>query len=109
MVDGVVLDRPAAEAGLKKGDVIRKFDGHEVKNLVDLLGLVRQSRSWTKIIPLEMLRNRSPLRVRAQINEWQPDYSDVTVEFKSLEDVDQIVMVAGHTPGHGALHTKDRN
>jgi len=31
IVDDVVPDSPAEEAGMKKGDVIRKVDGHEVK------------------------------------------------------------------------------
>src|SRR5205085_12211037 len=32
VVDEVVPGSPAAEAHLQKGDVVRKFDGHEVKS-----------------------------------------------------------------------------
>ena len=94
LVERVLPQSPAAEAGVQKGDVIRKFDGHDVKNFVDLINLVRQVQ-LNKKCAVEILRDRKPVKLAAQINEWQPDYVDVGVEFKSLEDVDQIVMVGG--------------
>jgi C-terminal processing protease CtpA/Prc len=94
VVDGVLPQSPAAEAGLQKGDVIRKLGAHDVKNFVDLLDLVRQAQLDEKFA-VEIHRDGKPLKVSMQIREWQPDYTDVSVEFKSLEDVDQIVMVGG--------------
>src|SRR5207244_13635533 len=42
VVDDVVPGSPAAEAQLQKGDVIRKFDGHDVKSLLQLRTLISQ-------------------------------------------------------------------
>src|SRR3989475_73122 len=42
VVDEIVPGSPAEEAHLEKGDVIKKFDGHEVKSFTDLRNLVSQ-------------------------------------------------------------------
>src|SRR6059058_3275673 len=42
VVDDVVPGSPAAEARLQKGDVIRKFDGRDVRNMLQLRSLVSQ-------------------------------------------------------------------
>jgi len=95
VVDRVLPQSPAEEAGLQKGDIIRKMEGHDVKNFADLLAWVRQVE-LNKKFAMEITRDQKPLKVRAQISERQPEYTDVSVEFRSLEDVDQIVMVAGN-------------
>src|SRR3981081_2934062 len=43
VVDEIVPGSPAEEAHLQKGDVIKKLDGHEVKNFTDLRNLVSQA------------------------------------------------------------------
>src|SRR5580704_12262540 len=43
VVDDVIPGSPAAEAQLQKGDIIRKFNGHEVKNLLVLRSLIAQA------------------------------------------------------------------
>src|SRR5206468_10053372 len=43
VVDEIVPGSPAEEAHLEKGDVIKKFDGHEVKSFTDLRNLVSQA------------------------------------------------------------------
>src|SRR5437660_4732274 len=43
VVDEVVPGSPAADAHLQKGDIIQKFDGHEVKNFPMLRSLVAQA------------------------------------------------------------------
>src|SRR5712691_9527866 len=43
VVDEIVPGSPAEEAHLQKGDVIKKFDGHEVKSFTDIRNLVSQA------------------------------------------------------------------
>jgi serine protease Do len=59
---------PAAQAGVQPGDVIRGFDGHEVKNINMLRSLVAQTQ-LNKEVELELVRDGKPLKVRAQIKE----------------------------------------
>src|SRR5689334_5233958 len=67
-VGDVLSGSPAERAGLQPGDVIRKFDGHEVKNINMLRSLVAQTQ-LNKEVELELLRDGKPLKVRAQIKE----------------------------------------
>jgi serine protease Do len=81
--DGVtvaeVLDgSPAAQAGVQPGDVIRKFDGHEVKNFGALRSLVAQTQ-LNKEVELEIVRDGKPLKVRAQIKEQPVNYQSAGV------------------------------
>jgi serine protease Do len=69
----VVPGSPAAQARLQPGDVIRKFDGHDVKNLNVLRSLVAQTQ-LNKQVELEIMRNGKPLKVTPQIKEQPIDY-----------------------------------
>jgi serine protease Do len=76
--DGVTVDEitpgsPAEDAHLQKGDVIRKFDGHDVKNFADLRNLVSQA-DLNKKVDLEIVRNGKPMTVSTQIKEQPPGY-----------------------------------
>jgi serine protease Do len=71
-VDEVVPGSPAAQAKMQKGDVIRKFDGHDVKNINALRSLVAQIE-LNKNVELEVVRNGKPLKVTAQIKEQPID------------------------------------
>jgi serine protease Do len=76
--DGVVIDdvlpnSPAAEANLKRGDVIKKFNGHAVRNITELRSLVSQVE-LNKKVELELTRNSSPLKLTAEIKEQPADY-----------------------------------
>src|SRR5213078_4515652 len=55
VVDEIVPGSPAEEAHLEKGDVIKKFDGHEVKTFTDLRNLVSQA-DLNKKVELEIVR-----------------------------------------------------
>src|SRR6266516_1832055 len=72
-VEEVVPGSPAAQAQLQKGDVIRKFDGHEVKNFTALRSLVAQAE-LNKNVELEVVRAGKPLKVTTQIKEQPVDY-----------------------------------
>ena len=71
-VADVLTGSPAAQAGVQPGDVIRKFDGHDVKNFPTLRTLVAQTQ-LNKQVELEILRDGKPLRVKAQIKEQPID------------------------------------
>ena len=73
VVDDVVAGSPAAEAQLQKGDVIRKFNGRDVKNLTQLRSLISQIE-LNKKVDLEVVRQGKPLKVTAEIKEQPVDY-----------------------------------
>ncbi len=73
VVDEVVPGSPAAEAQLQKGDVIRKFNGHDVKNFLQLRTYVSQV-DLNKKVELEVVRGAKPMKVTAQIKEQPVDY-----------------------------------
>jgi serine protease Do len=78
VVDDIVSNSPAADAHLQKGDVIRKFNGHEVKSFTDLRSLVAQTE-LNKKIDLEIVRDGKPVNVSTEIREQPPDYQTTRV------------------------------
>ena len=73
VVDDVVPGSPAAAAQLQKGDIIRKFDGHDVKSLLQLRTLISQVE-LNKKVELEVIRDGKSMKVAAQIKEQPIDY-----------------------------------
>lgn len=73
IVDDVVPNSPAAEAKLKRDDVIKKFNGHNVRNITELRSLVSQVE-LNKKVELDVLRNGNTLKVTAEIKEQPADY-----------------------------------
>jgi serine protease Do len=78
IVDDVVPGSPAAQAQLQKGDVIQKFDGHDVKSFPELRSLVSQVE-LNKNVELEVLRNGKSMKVTAAIKEQPVDYQTTRV------------------------------
>jgi serine protease Do len=68
VIDEVLPGSPAADAQLQRGDVIRKFDGHEVKSFPALRSLVAQE-PLNKKVELEIVRDGQPMKVTAEIKE----------------------------------------
>ena len=77
-VGDVVSGSPAEQAGLQPGDVISKFDGHDVKNFRALRTLVAQA-PLDKQVELQIVRNGKPLTVKTQIKEQPVDYESARV------------------------------
>jgi serine protease Do len=73
IVDDVVANSPAAEAKLKRDDVIKKFNGHTVRNITELRSLVSQVE-LNKKVDLEIVRDGNPQKVSAEIKEQPADY-----------------------------------
>src|SRR5438094_169206 len=61
-VGEVLSGSPAEQAGLQPGDLIRKFDGHDVTNIRALRTMVAQTE-LNKNVELEVLRDGKPLKV----------------------------------------------
>ena len=73
VIEDVVPGSPAADAQLKRGDVIRKFNGHDVRSFPELRSLVSQME-LNKKVELEVTRNGSPLKVTTELKEEPVDY-----------------------------------
>ena len=78
VVEEVMPGSPAAQAQLQPGDIIRKFNGRDVKNMVALKNMVGQTE-LDKNVELEVLRNGKPLKVTTQIKEQPIDYQSARV------------------------------
>jgi serine protease Do len=81
--EGVVIDQvmqgsPAAQAQLQPGDVIQKFNGHDVKTIGTLRNIVAQTE-LNKNVELEIVRDGKPLKVTTQIKEQPQDYDTSSV------------------------------
>jgi serine protease Do len=76
--DGVIIDdvypnSPASEANLQRNDVIKKFNGHIVRNITELRSLVSQVE-LNKKAELEVLRGGNTMKFQAEIKEQPADY-----------------------------------
>ena len=78
VVDQVIPGSPAAQAQLQPGDVIRKFNDREVKNIDALRSMVAQTE-LNKNVDLEIMRDGEPLKVTTQIKEQPVDYQSAAV------------------------------
>ncbi len=73
LVVAVMPDSPAAEAQIKRGDVIQKFDGHDVHNIMELQRLVSQAE-LNKEVKVEVDRNGKPVALATKIKEQPANY-----------------------------------
>jgi serine protease Do len=78
VVDDVFPDSPADEAQIRKGDVIGKFNGHEVKTFNELRTFVAQVE-LNKKVEIEVTRNGKPLKLTAAIKEQPVDYKTTRI------------------------------
>lgn len=78
VVDDVIPGSPAAQAQLQKGDVISKFNGHEVRSLPELRNLISQVEV-NKNIDVDVMRNGKPIKVTTVIKEQPVDYQATRV------------------------------
>src|SRR3954463_1907439 len=73
IVDDVVPKSPAAEAKLKRDDVIKKFNGHNVRNITELRSLVSQVE-LNKKVEMELVRGGNTMKVMAEFRKQPADY-----------------------------------
>ena len=72
-VIAVMPNSPAADANIKRGDVIEKFDGHEVHNIAELRRLVSQTELDRKI-DLQVKRDGKQLTLSTKLKEQPANY-----------------------------------
>ena len=72
-VVAVVPNSPAADAQIQRGDVIQKFNGHDVRNFTELRRLVSQTE-LDKKVDVQVARNGKPVTLSAKIKEEPPNY-----------------------------------
>ncbi len=68
-IEAVLADSPAQAAGLRKGDVIRKFDGREVHGFNDLRKLVAAGKIGEET-PMEILRDGRKVGLSVRLSEF---------------------------------------
>src|SRR5215813_4705309 len=73
VVEEVMPGSPAAQAQLQPGDIIRKFNGRDVKTMLALKNLVGQTE-LNRNVELEIVRDGKPHKVTTQIKEQPIDY-----------------------------------
>ena len=78
LVDDIFPDSPAEEAQIRKGDVIRKFNGHDVKTFNELRTFVAQVE-LNKKVDIEVMRDGKSLKLTAAIKEQPVDYKTTRV------------------------------
>jgi serine protease Do len=76
--DGVIIDdvypnTPASDAKLQRDDVIKKFNGHTVRNITELRSLVSQVE-LNKKVEMEVVRGGNTMKIMAEIKEQPADY-----------------------------------
>jgi len=78
VIDQVISGSPAAQAQLQPGDIIRKFNGRDVKTMGTLRNIVAQTE-LNKNVELEIVRDGKPLKVTTQIKEQPQEYQTSSV------------------------------
>lgn len=68
LVQNVTPGGPAEKAGLKNGDVIRKYDGQTVTDSGQLIALVTDTNPGT-VVTLDILRDGRPLSLKVTLGE----------------------------------------
>jgi serine protease Do len=72
LVNQVNPDTPAANAGIKQGDVIRSLNGKEIRDATDLQVAVSEMAPNTPIT-LGILRDGKPMTLHATVGQYHPN------------------------------------
>jgi serine protease Do len=67
-VQDVTSDGPSAKGGLKAGDIIRKFDGHEVDDAGQLITMVTAANPGS-VVTLDILRDGQPMTLKVTLGQ----------------------------------------
>src|SRR5258708_21811563 len=84
LVSDVMADSPAARAGVKQGDVIVKFNGHEVDKLHDLPRLVAETPIHSKV-DIAVWRGGRNEQLQANVGQMPDDKQDVASNYREQQ------------------------
>jgi serine protease Do len=98
IVAGVTKEGPAAEAGLRENDIIRKIDGNPVKDNQDLLAMIA-SRKPGETVKLEILRGGETMKVDAKLTTRPAAFNSEGQESEPKPEDDATVPVSGEGLG----------
>ncbi|MFT4578717.1 MAG: serine protease Do [Nitrospinales bacterium] len=121
LVGDVIPDGPAFKGGVKRGDVIVRFNGEVVKDMEDLpkivaattpnsvvdVEVIREGSKKTLQVTIEVLKDSQPLVVAKVADPLGMQVQDITKELAQslqLEDT-QGVLVSDVTPGNSAAES----
>ena len=112
LVAEVIADSPAEKAGIKRGDIILTFDGHEVDAINDLPRLVAATPAG-KEVRLSIFRNGKTIEVTATVGKLQEEREETETAGASSDrlglnvaDVTpEVAQRYGLQAGKGALIT----
>jgi serine protease Do len=68
IIEDVAAGGPAAKAGLKNGDVVRKYNGQPVADSGQLIAMVTETNPGTAV-KLDILRNGQPMTIQVTLGE----------------------------------------
>lgn len=97
LVADVTERGPAAEAGIRPSDIIRKIDGHPVKNNQELLSMIA-SRKPGETVKLEVVRGHDTLKMDVKLAS-RPTFDGDEQEAEPKQDNDQSVPAATESLG----------
>src|SRR5580765_3385234 len=98
IVSDVAEHGPAASAGLRKNDIIRRIDGNPVKNNQELLSMVA-SRKPGETVKLEVLRGRETMKVDVKLTTRPVRFDADGQEAEPKSDDDSAVPSAAEGLG----------
>jgi serine protease Do len=73
-VQDVTPDGPSAKAGLKAGDIVRKFDGKDVADRDNLISMVTNANPG-EIATLDILRDGKPMTIKVVLGQRPENFS----------------------------------
>ena len=121
LVGDVIPDGPAFKGGVKRGDVIVRFNGEDVKDMEDLpkivaattpnsvvdVEVIREGSKKILQVTIEVLKDSQPLVVAKTADPLGMQVQDITKELAQslqLEDTEGV-LVSDVTPGNSAAES----
>ena len=83
LVGDVMSDGPAAKGGIKRGDVIVRFDGQQVKDMEDLPKIVAATRP-NSVVDVEVIRDGSRMTLSVSIELLEDSQETVVAKADPL-------------------------